>query len=81
MRNTRGPIEHFKQLRKYSEIVMDATAEEQPPIQNEPVKADASENPPFHNEEFSEDVAVDFDAPEGDENFDFRFQSNRGGFR
>lgn len=60
---------------------MEVIAEEQLPAQMDAQKPDANEMQSHHSEEFSEDVAVDFDAAEGDDSFDYRFQSNRGGFR
>lgn len=60
---------------------MDVNADEQQPVQTDVLKPESIEMQSHHNEEFSEDVAVDFDTAEGDDSFDYRFQSNRGGFR
>lgn len=60
---------------------MEVNAEEQQPAQTDALKTETIEMQSLLSEEFSEDVAVDFDATEGDDSFDYRFQSNRGGFR
>lgn len=58
------------------------SADEQQPVQTDALKPESSELQSHHSEEFSEDVAVDFDATDAtDDSFDYRFQSNRGSFR
>lgn len=64
-----------------SSETMDVSAEEQQPVQIDAMKPDAMEIQAQNNDEFSEDVAVDFDTADGDDGFDYRYQSNRGGFR